>query len=47
MQRKEPGQADGKLAKVTTTDIPVNKMARRLEKNTGQHAVVGGFTASE
>jgi hypothetical protein len=38
---KKPGAAGDKLMKVITTNIPVNRTARRLEGNIGKYAVVG------
>jgi hypothetical protein len=42
---KKPAEAGRKIVKPTTTNIPVNRMARRLDGNIGKCAVVGSVTA--
>jgi hypothetical protein len=44
---KKPTEAGGKPVKAITTNIPVNRTARRLERNIGKHAAVGSVTARE
>jgi hypothetical protein len=44
--RKIPAETVCRLVKVIiTTNIPVNRMAERLEGNIGKYAVVGSVTA--
>jgi hypothetical protein len=42
---KKSSEAGSKPVKVITPNIPVNRMARRLEGNIGKYAVVGSVTA--
>jgi hypothetical protein len=42
---KKPAEAGSKIVKPTTTNNPVNRMARRLEGNIGKYAVVGSILA--
>jgi hypothetical protein len=41
----KPDEASGKLVMIITTNIPMKRMARRLEGNMGKCAVVGSVTA--
>jgi hypothetical protein len=42
---KKPAEGGGKPVKVITTNIPVNRMARRLDRNIRKYAVVVSVTA--
>jgi hypothetical protein len=42
---KEPTEAGSKLVNAVTTNIHVNRKARRLEGNIGKYFVVGGVKA--
>jgi hypothetical protein len=41
----KPGDAGSKPMKVSTANIPVNRIPRRFEGNIGKYAVVGSVTA--
>jgi hypothetical protein len=44
---RKPTEACGKLVMAVTTNIPIYRMARRLEGNAGKYVEVGSITAQQ